>query len=232
MIRFMFRFVFALVASSLVAFATETVAQARESLRGGRVDEAYGILNRLVAEHPRHAEALHLLGMFHYRSGYYRKALELFDRSLAVHADNPEARIYRAVSQAKCGQTVEAERSFRSLMKQSPDIGDIDLLLTFCEVLYDTQRFQEATAIAGIAIAKHPQHPMPRFWRAKVLLQLGRPQDAVRDAEEAVRILPNFPNTHNLLLQIYRRLGKQEDAAREATWLREADARMMRGAGR
>jgi hypothetical protein len=58
-----------------------------------------------------------------------------------------------------------------------------------------------------------------------VLLQLDRPEDAARDAEYAIRLLPNLPNTHNLLLQIYRRLGRHEDAAREAAWLRQADAR-------
>ena len=62
---------------------------------------------------------------------------------------------------------------------------------------------------------------MAYFWRAKVLLQLERTVEAAGAAEEAIRLLPQFPEAHNLLLRIYQMQGRTKEAARQAEWLRD-----------
>jgi TolA-binding protein len=77
------------------------------------------------------------------------------------------------------------------------------------------------TLIASVAKA-----PMAYFWRAKLLLQLQRAADAAGSAEEAIRLLPEFPEAHNLLLKIYQMQGRNKEAAEQAEWLHEYQRRM------
>ena len=68
---------------------------------------------------------------------------------------------------------------------------------------------------------------MAHFWRAKVLLQLHRAGEAASAAEESIRLQPQLPQAHNLLIRIYQMLGRTKEAAQQAEWLRDYQRRVQ-----
>ncbi len=67
---------------------------------------------------------------------------------------------------------------------------------------------------------------MAYFWQAKVLLQLHRVDEAARAAEESIRLQPELPAGHNLLIGIYQMQGRTKEAAEQAAWLRDYERRI------
>jgi len=74
-------------------------------------------------------------------------------------------------------------------------------------------------------LAAAARAPMAYFWRAKVLLQLRRTEEAAIAAEESVRLQPDGPLAHNLLIKIYQLEGRTKEAEQEAAWLRDYQRR-------
>ena len=67
---------------------------------------------------------------------------------------------------------------------------------------------------------------MAYFWRAKMLLQLHRTDEAASAAEESIRLLPDLPVAHNLLVRIYQMQGRNTEAMQQAEWLRDYQRRI------
>ncbi|MFI5094668.1 MAG: tetratricopeptide repeat protein, partial [Candidatus Acidiferrales bacterium] len=138
-----------------------------------------------------------------------------------------KAQIYRAICLEKLARTSEAETAMQALSEQPEARQNVDLQLAFVELLYETGRGQEALKRVDVVIAADSKAPMAYFWRAKVLLQLERTAEAGRAAEEAIRLLPQFPEAHNLLLKIYQRQGRTKEAEQQAEWLRDYERRKV-----
>src|SRR6185437_13362931 len=95
------------------------------------------------------------------------------------------------------------------------------------ELLYDTGRSEEALKRVDELIAGSPKLPMAYVWRAKVLLRLNRIGEAASAAEESIRLLPDLPVAHNLLIRIYQLQGRTAEAAQQAQWVRDYERRMQ-----
>jgi hypothetical protein len=64
------------------------------------------------------------------------------------------------------------------------------------------------------------------LWRARALLALHRADEACRAAEQSMRLQPDLPAAHNLLVRIYQMQGRTREAAQQAQWLRDYQQRM------
>lgn len=223
-------------------------ASAREVLAAiPRDDQQYAAAQRLLAEieakepaqgekNPESstsqtngaADADFAAGQLSYRSGQYGAALKDLEQALqaAPQAEwATKAQIYRAICLEKLGRAGEAETAMQKLSEQPAGREDVDLQVAFAELLDETGRPEEALKRIDGLIAVAPKAPMAYFWRAKLLLQLERTNDAAGAAEEAIGLLPEFPEAHNLLLKIYQMQGRSKEAAEQAEWLREYQRR-------
>jgi tetratricopeptide (TPR) repeat protein len=196
---------------------------AHTSLVTRRFFQAESILKELTASDPSDAKSWYLLGELMYRGGYYRAAEEALEKCLAVEPANRRAEIFRAVCLVKCGRLPEGEAACKRLIANADTPKDLDLWLTYAEVLYDSDRTEEALRIASQATGFAPADPVARYWLAKCLLQAGKLPEATIEAERAVAAAPQLPFPRTLLLQIYRIQGRTADAARQAEWLRDYD---------
>jgi predicted CXXCH cytochrome family protein len=202
-------------------------------------DAAQRLLAEIAAKDPSHeqpqaesagsdsgraeGQAKFLSGQVLYQSEAYGAAARDLEEALRVAPQAEwamKAEIYRAICLEKLGHASEAEAAMRKLSEQPEGRADVDLQVAFAELLSETGRAEEALKKVDGAIAVDPKAPRAYFWRAKVLLQLRRPDDAASAAEEAVRLLPQFPEAHNLLLRIYQMKGRSKEAAEQAEWLR------------
>jgi protein O-GlcNAc transferase len=186
------------------------------------------MLQELTASDSKDYKSWFVLGELKYRMGYYYAAQESFEKSLIIRPANLRAQIYRAVCLVKTGRLSEGEEHCKRLILDAATPKDLDLWLTYVELLYDSQRTSEALRTANEVIGFAPEHPIARYWLAKCLLQSGRLADASVEAERAVAAAPQLPFARSLLLQIYRKEGRIAEAARQADWLRQYEDRRAR----
>jgi tetratricopeptide (TPR) repeat protein len=170
------------------------------------------------------AKALFLDGQLQYQNDNYGAALSELEQALHGAPDAEwvtKAQIDRAICLEKLGRTQDAEAAMKALSGNPAAQSDVDLQLSYAELLSDTGRADEALTRIDSAIAASPKAPMAYFWQAKVLLQLHRTDEAAKAAEQAERLMPNLPFAHNLLVKIYELQGRTKEAAQEAQWLRD-----------
>lgn len=183
----------------------------------------------VAARNNAEAEARFREGQSLYQKEYYGAALDNMEQSLKLAPQGEwaaKAQVYRAICLEKLARTGEAEAAMRALAASPGAIEDLDLQLAFVELLYDTGRAEDALQRIEQVTAALPKAPLAWFWRAKVLVQLDRADDAAAAAEESVRLLPEFPQAHNLLIRIYQTQGRSREAAQEAAWLRDYERRV------
>ena len=186
------------------------------------------ILKELTGADPQDAQSWFLLGELSYRGGYYQAAQESLATSLAIQPANRRAQIYSAVCLIKTGRLDEGEAQSKRLIQDPSTPKDLDLWLTYVELLYDSNRTNDALQTANQVVAFASDSPIARYWLAKTLLQAGNLAEASREAEQAVATAPQLPFARVLLLQVYRRQGRSADAERQAAWLRDYDDRRAR----
>jgi len=187
------------------------------------------LLKRMTAATPANADAWFLYGLLLYRNGYYSGSLAHIERAMAMAPSASwaiRAEIYRAVCLQKVSPPREAEAAIRKVFVKAGAQHDTDLQLTFAELLYETARTDEALRQIDQVIASDPKQAIAHFWRARALLQLGRIDNAASAAEESVRLLPQLPLAHNLLMRIYQLQGRTDKAGGEAQWLRDYQRRL------
>jgi tetratricopeptide (TPR) repeat protein len=197
------------------------ISLANALLAVGNVPAAIGLLEPLVTSDTTDAEAPLLLGEAMYRGGYYQRSLQLLEQGLALQPDNSGAKRMLAVSLAKVGRNEEAAAACERILKDRTKPADLDVLLTYVELLAESGRFAEAMPHADRAVQEQPANPIAHFWKARLLLQTGRMEAAAGEAEKSVALAPNLPFARNLLVQIYRKLGRIAEAKTQAEWLRQ-----------
>jgi tetratricopeptide (TPR) repeat protein len=160
-------------------------------------------------------------GQVQYQNKFYGAALKALEEALRLEPKAEwaaKAQVYRAICLAKLARTKEAEAAMLALRDSRQDV---DLQLAYVELLFESGRAAEALKHVDNLIAVAPKAPLAHFWRAKLLLQFQRTGAAAAAAEEAVRLSPQFPEAHNLLIRIYQMLGRGKEAAQQAEWLRD-----------
>ncbi len=203
---------------------------ARTYLEVGDIGEAIALLEPLTSKDPGNLEFRRLLGEVMYRGGYYAHAAQLLQAGDAT--GDPEDRrlagMY-AVSLAKTGRSTEAVAACKRLLDPPASPLDLDVVLTYVELLDDAGRPAEALTYADRAVKDQPSNPATHLWKARLLWHSGQTADAAREAEQSISLAPTLPFARSLLLQIDRKLGRAEDAQRQADWLREYNDSMSRG---
>ena len=206
-------------------------ALASAQLQNGNTPAAVALLEPLTEQGANDPQAFYLLGQIMYGAGFYQRSLQLMGRSLELDPGNTQAQTMYAISLAKVGRSAEAEIACRRILDQTHGSLDLDLALTYVELLDDEGHTTAAFPYVDRVIQERPQDPMAHFWRARLLLHSERLVDAAVEAERSVAYAPNLPFARNLLVQIYRRQGRLEEAERQAAWLRDYNDRLL-GRGR
>jgi len=206
-------------------------ALARAYLDAGNGAAAQDIIDALFAAAPHDPEVLFLLGESMYRSGFYERAAQSLQEALALHPDRPAARSFYAVALAKSGHLSEAEAACKAILANRDAPPDLDVLLTYVQILDEARRLPEARPYAEEAVRRQPDNPIARYWEARLLFEAGQLDSAAKEAEQSVALSPDLPFARNLLIQIYRTMGREQDALRQAEWLRDYNNRQAtRGA--
>jgi protein O-GlcNAc transferase len=159
----------------------------QEGLRlhqAGRLAEAESRYRQLLAQRPKHPEAMHYLGLLAYQNKRYADAVDLINDSIGVQADNPAAYSNLGNALAMLGRRAEAEAAFRSAIALDPGLADAWFNLANIQ---REQRPADADAAYRRVLALQPQH----IGALNNLANLLRIQGRREDAAEALHYLGN-----------------------------------------
>ena len=90
----------------------QTFARAAQRFQRGAITEAEALFRQLIDKNPRHAEALHYLGVCCYRRGNYEAAVAHILAALAVDDASPFAHSNLGLALKRMQRMEEAVASF------------------------------------------------------------------------------------------------------------------------
>jgi predicted O-linked N-acetylglucosamine transferase (SPINDLY family) len=195
---------------------------ALEHHRAGRLADAEPIYRRVLAQHPDHPDALHLLGLIAHQVGRHADAKHLIERAIARHPATPPADWHHHLGEARrgAGDSAGAEAAFRAAIQVEPPYAEAHNALG--QVLLDQQRLDDAAACFTRATELAPQLAQPHLNLGVARMMQRRFGEAVESLRRAVAINPQLaPAWLNLggALQSLRRIDEAADALDRAVAL-------------
>ncbi len=144
--------------------------------RAGRLDQAERCYRHILAEHPAHADVLHLLGVIAYRRSHYDRALDLIAQAIQHRPANPLFFYNRGLVHQALRQWDEAERAYRHALSLKSD--DIDALGNLGNVLRERGDLDAARAAYERVVTLNPDHAEGHNNVGVVLKDQGKPEEA------------------------------------------------------
>ena len=159
---------------------------------------------------PRHADALHLLGVIAAQSNDPAAAVELIERAIAIDPLNFAA--YGNLGSALHGlrRLREALAAYDQAIAIKGDYADAHF--NRGNVLRDLAQLDAALTSYDAAIAVNPAFAQAHFFRGNVLYELKQPRAALASYDQAIAVKPDFAEAYSNRGNILRELD-QFDAA-------------------
>ena len=121
-----------------------------------------------------------------------------------------------ALSDYKQRKFVEGAEELKAAIRSGIVDSDLHYLLAECIIRMNSSSSSAALAELNRAIQLNPKSVSARTLRGKMLLEAGRPQDALLDLRVARELAPNperdSRNATYLLARTYMALGKRDQA--------------------
>jgi len=179
--------------------------------QAGRLADAELLYAQILAAAPRHADAMHLLGVIACQTGQPGIAAEKIAN--AIRIDGSKAFYYANLGDAlrQLYRFGEAEAACRKAIELAPDFAEAHSNLG--AALYELGRFAEAGDAWKNAIHYNPNLASAHINLGKALLRQNRHEEAATAYFSAIGIHPNLPEAHVNLAAILDTLGRFEAAA-------------------
>lgn len=178
--------------------------------QAGRLADAQRIYRRIVGLDPRHADALHLLGVAATQTGRHEDALGLIRQAIGL---NPKSASYHlnlgAVLQT-LGRLAEAVASFEAALDRKRDAPEAHNNLG--NALRLQGRLGEALPCFVAALALRPDFPAAANNLAVVLKELRRFDDSAAVCRRFIAFRPGDVASYNNLAIALTRLGRAGEA--------------------
>jgi tetratricopeptide (TPR) repeat protein len=178
--------------------------------QSGRLAEAEALYRRILAADPRHAEALHYLGMMACQVGRGEVGVTLIRMAIASKPDYPEAHFNLGNALKDCGHLDEAIAAWQEAIVHRPEYPEAHSNL--CIALTDKGRLEEAVEAGQRAVALRPNYPQAHYNLGNALQEKGRIDDAIEAYRQAIALSANFPAAHNNLGIVLKERGRLDEA--------------------
>jgi len=178
--------------------------------RQGRLAEARKMLERLVAATPRHAEALHLLGLVHGRLGRHRDAVAALRKAVDLAPMNVEAALQLGDCAVQAGDTDTATAAYDRVARLAPN--DPRPHYNMGVALMRAGRSDAAAASFEQALAIEPTLAQAHSALGSLRIDAGDAPGAVALHRRALEIDAVHPEFHNNLGVALDKLQRHEQA--------------------
>jgi Tfp pilus assembly protein PilF len=181
-----------------------------EHHRSGRLPQAEQLYRQVLQIHPRHAGAIHLLGLIAFQIGKHDVAAEYLLEAIKIDAFHAPfsadlAEIYRAM-----GKTAEAIASYRQALRLNPEAADTHNY--FGTMLVGEGQADEATACFREAVRLNPRFGEAHANLGAVYQAQGQLAAAQAAFEQAVQVASDDAGAYLGLGTCLRAQGKWPSA--------------------
>ena len=176
----------------------------------GKLADAERICGEVLQQQPNHIATLHLLGVIALQTRRTERAIELFERAIALKPDFAAAYIDRGNALSDLKRFADALASYDKAIALKPDFAMAHN--NRGNALLNLMRPAEALASYDKAIALEPDFAMAHNNRGNALLDLKRPADALASCDQAIALQPDFAIAHSSRGNALRKLGRPADA--------------------
>ena len=178
--------------------------------QSGRLIDASAIYQDILRLDPRHADALHFLGLIALQMNQPQNGVRLIERSIALKPSAPEALGNLGIGYADLGRFQQALASFENALLLNPNAANIhDNRGT---VLRDLGRHEEAVASHDRAIALRPSDAGAFSNRGNALRDLRRYEDALASYDRAISLQPDFLDARCNRAKLLQTMGRYDVA--------------------
>jgi len=207
----------------------QRVGEAARLQRAGDLVAAEHVLRRVVDSDPRHAPALHALGLIAHRQGRREEAIAWLEQGARGH--DADASLHNNLGNMlrEAGRNGQAAAAYRAAVAHDP--GHLNARFNLAALLLAEGDAEGAREHYEQVCARAPGDVAVRMGLARALLALGRGEEAIGHLAEAMRLAPDDPGCPVLLAKILLGLERLEEAtavAREALARWPADADLLR----
>jgi tetratricopeptide (TPR) repeat protein len=178
--------------------------------QAGRLDEARGLYEQVLAAEPGHADALHLLGYLWFQRGDVQRALDLIGRAIALKPADAGFRYNRALILQQARRLDEAAADFREVARLQP--ADAGAWAGLGEALLGLGQAGEALDAFERALALAPHSAELQSNRGVALRLMGRLDEALAAQEQALESNPADPEAWSNHGNVLNDLGRPEAA--------------------
>ena len=199
----------AVLQSDLVT-VPEALALALQHHQAGRLAEAEAIYRQILAADPRHADAMHLLGVIAHQVGRNDVAVEMILKAIALAPANPAFHSNLGEPYRQLGRLDDAIAAYRRAIELKPD--DAKFHNNLGNVLRALSRFDEAIAACRRAIQLEPDYAEPYNNLGAALAEQGRFDEAVAAFHRVIQLKPDYAEAHSNLGNTLTPLGRLDEA--------------------
>jgi len=195
-------------AADLAAMLDRAVA----AHRAGRIGEAEAGYRAILAAAPRHADAMHLLGLAAHQRGRHAEAAETIAAAIALLPSAPAFHSNLGTTLLALGRTQDAVEACRRAVAIDAEFPDgwhnlgVALLIA--------GEMQDAESCHARAAALRPDYPEAFLGWGGALMALGREADAATRFAQAAALRPSYAEAHDSLGLAVMGLGRIDEAER------------------
>jgi protein O-GlcNAc transferase len=158
--------------------------------RQGDIVQAEAMYKAILRTQPKHAGALHLLGMMALQKGNAQRARDLIQRSIDFNPTRAEPHADLGSALRALGLLPEALASYDRALELKPDL--VPALFNRGTVLQDLNRPAEALVCHDGAIELQPHLVAAHYSRALALSALKRYDEALEGFDRTLLMAPNY----------------------------------------
>ncbi|UCI09387.1 tetratricopeptide repeat-containing sulfotransferase family protein [Mesorhizobium sp. B1-1-8] len=156
--------------------------------QAGRRQEAEGLYRQVLAQQPKHAAALHFLGLLLHQTGRSEEGLDLIEQSVTLQPNNADLLNNMGTVMRDLGRVAAAVDFFRGAVDVRPEqLAARDNLGSSLKQL---GQFEAAEEIYRGTIGRNPFHVRARIGLAETLQEAGRLDAAIAVFRESLSIRP------------------------------------------
>ena len=162
--------------------------------RAGQLGAAERLYREVLSREPRHAPALHFLGVLAHQRGESAAAVELIGQAIAADGSIPDFHYNLGVILEAMGRRDDAAARYRGATELKPD--HFGAWLNLGNALLALGRLDEAEAACRTAAKLAPQSGEARYNLGTVLARRGRFAEAADEFAAAAHLKPDFAAAH------------------------------------
>lgn len=197
--------------TAMIAKDTNAIfGDAVRALQADQCDQAERLCEAILAQEPRHAQALHLQGLVAYQSKRHERAIALIRSAIAIDPTQPTFYSNLGLALSALGKFTDAVIAFEAATRLAPTFADAYFNMGIA--LVGGGDPDRAVKAYRRAIEIDPRHVDAHVNLGGLLGELNRAEEAIVDLRRALELNPYLAEARFNLANVLRDCGRFSEA--------------------